>query len=750
MSQKRPAASGDVDKRIKLSAEQKKEEENVVGLAPVVPSCSKDTELDTIKQERDALKGNLEVLEFEYKRALERNERLEEDERNKDGMQARILVLEEQLQNYEAENSNLLNDVCRVADDMVKLTEKCKSLEEAVQKAEAARSLSTATSNPISSPVTISGALPSWPFEVIRDMFKATKVESNEGTILRKLALDHGAIRCVLSCLGTYAHYEKTCPTDSTNTNSTASSSKTAPKKPRVIKPAAKSKQVWAKGTGFASGSTSGKWDVNQMLNKRRVEEENVAILLEVLAYFVNSDDKLRDKPSLILEEMDDLNQDFAPADQLPLPAEFLNLVENSCLIAVLSSYLRNDSVLDIVGRIPLYQSILMLLRVITFHHQMVKLLFPTSPDDRSIVDLLRGMERGIDAYWSTLTKNEVASSSSADKELSDFVCNMSTTSTIVEIMVAKMNPQAPPKIEAPASIEDIYLRIMAELQFGFYDMISESSDRFNVAYHYERISRADEKKNTPARVRHLALETTSLRTTLPLSYSSSIFVRRDTNRLDMMKALIVGPAETPYSNGCFIFDIFFPANYPNGPMLVNLETTGRGSIRFNPNLYNDGKVCLSVLNTWTGSPEERWNAKTSSLLQVLVSIQSLILVPDPYFNEPGYQTSRNTVPGQQESRAYNARIIQATVLWAMLEQLRNPSPVFKEIIQTHFYLKRNEILMEIKKWIAEMANTDTSALKANAKLLINEFRNLQRPEGVEENAVLAFVVPPELEILPN
>ena len=51
--------------------------------------------------------------------------------------------------------------------------------------------------------------------------------------------------------------------------------------------------------------------------------------------------------------------------------------------------------------------------------------------------------------------------------------------------------------------------------------------------------------------------------------------------------------------------------------MLINLETTGRHSVRFNPNLYNDGKVCLSVLNTWHGRPEEKWNAQTSSFLQV-------------------------------------------------------------------------------------------------------------------------------------
>ena len=43
-----------------------------------------------------------------------------------------------------------------------------------------------------------------------------------------------------------------------------------------------------------------------------------------------------------------------------------------------------------------------------------------------------------------------------------------------------------------------------------------------------------------------------------------------------------------------------------------------------------------------------------SILFQVLVSIQSLILVPDPYFNEPGYEQSINTDAGKAMSAEYN------------------------------------------------------------------------------------------------
>lgn len=51
----------------------------------------------------------------------------------------------------------------------------------------------------------------------------------------------------------------------------------------------------------------------------------------------------------------------------------------------------------------------------------------------------------------------------------------------------------------------------------------------------------------------------------------------------------------------------------------------------------NCGKVCLSLLGTWGGSGvAEKWNEKTSTFLQVAVSLQSLVFVPEPYYNEPG------------------------------------------------------------------------------------------------------------------
>ena len=169
----------------------------------------------------------------------------------------------------------------------------------------------------------------------------------------------------------------------------------------------------------------------------------------------------------------------------------------------------------------------------------------------------------------------------------------------------------------------------------------------------------------------------------------SSVFVRCDPDRLDTMKVLITGSTDTPYANGCFEFDVYFPPDYPQPPMNVHLATTG--------------KVCLSMLNTWHGRPEEKWNPHTSSHDQVLVSIVSLSLVSEPYFNEPGYEGSRGTPPGNQNSRDYDVNIRQASVKWAMLEQIRNPAPCFKEVTRAHFGIKRHEIERQCDEWIADM-----------------------------------------------
>ena len=104
---------------------------------------------------------------------------------------------------------------------------------------------------------------------------------------------------------------------------------------------------------------------------------------------------------------------------------------------------------------------------------------------------------------------------------------------------------------------------------------------------------------------------------------------------------------------------------------------------RVNPNLYENGKVCLSLLGTWSGKSEETWSAATSNLLQVLISIQGLVLVKEPYFNEPGYEAERGTARGEASSRQYDeaARLLS---LQSVLRVLRSPPQCTATLVHAH------------------------------------------------------------------
>jgi len=251
--------------------------------------------------------------------------------------------------------------------------------------------------------------------------------------------------------------------------------------------------------------------------------------------------------------------------------------------------------------------------------------------------------------------------------------------------------------------------------------------------HHYQKMVLSMPPPSAP-KILRLAQEQSSLATSLPLTLSSSVFVLVSEDRTDCMQALIMGPEDTPYASGAFLFDIAFPASYPSSNPLVNLQTTGAGSVRFNPNLYNCGKVCLSLLGTWSGAEGENWNAETSTFLQVLISIQSLILVPHPYFNEPGYERSMGTPEGDRASASYSRLRQVATIRYAMREQIESPPRGFETIIRAHFFLKQHIILATCENWIAA-AEADGASEAAELRRETNALRT-----------VLASLTMPDIE----
>jgi ubiquitin-protein ligase len=167
-----------------------------------------------------------------------------------------------------------------------------------------------------------------------------------------------------------------------------------------------------------------------------------------------------------------------------------------------------------------------------------------------------------------------------------------------------------------------------------------------------------------------------------------------------MMKAILSGAIGTPYAHGLYEYDIFFDDGYPAGPPKMQITTTGGGQIRFNPNLYACGKVCLSLLGTWRGSATENWDPKISTTLQVLLSVQAIIMSEEVYFNEPGYEGEAGTPEGERKNEGYMNVVRYGNVKWAMLGHLKSPPAGFESVVKRHFYIKKAEILHDVHAWL--------------------------------------------------
>ncbi|KAK9249076.1 ubiquitin-conjugating enzyme/RWD-like protein [Lipomyces tetrasporus] len=126
-----------------------------------------------------------------------------------------------------------------------------------------------------------------------------------------------------------------------------------------------------------------------------------------------------------------------------------------------------------------------------------------------------------------------------------------------------------------------------------------------------------------------------------------AIYVSYNEDDITNVRALIMGPPDTPYEYGFFEFNMQFPRDYPTSPPKVNAITTNGGRTRFNPNIYAGGKVCLSILGTWRGEAGEQWSS-AQGIESVLLSIQSLMSA-NPFENEPGYEA------GGQKEKSYKA-----------------------------------------------------------------------------------------------
>jgi ubiquitin-conjugating enzyme E2 Z len=79
--------------------------------------------------------------------------------------------------------------------------------------------------------------------------------------------------------------------------------------------------------------------------------------------------------------------------------------------------------------------------------------------------------------------------------------------------------------------------------------------------------------------------------------------------KFSLLKVAVANVAEFSYCFGTTVICSQFPEDYPSSAPHIVFCTTNGGKTRFNPNLYSDGKVCLSILGTWRGESGEQWSS---------------------------------------------------------------------------------------------------------------------------------------------
>jgi ubiquitin-conjugating enzyme E2 Z len=166
-------------------------------------------------------------------------------------------------------------------------------------------------------------------------------------------------------------------------------------------------------------------------------------------------------------------------------------------------------------------------------------------------------------------------------------------------------------------------------------------------------------------------------------------------DEIDILKgyAMIVGPKDTPYFGGFYFFELNFPYNYPHSPPEVIFKTRG-DNIRFNPNLYVDGKVCISILNTWRG---DQWTS-CITISTILLSLCSL-LCSDPLLNEPGITNTHTDL--LKYSRIIEYKNIDVCIL-KLITKDDNYFPkkfdIFYDVMMENFNKNNEEIIDFLNK----------------------------------------------------
>ena len=105
-----------------------------------------------------------------------------------------------------------------------------------------------------------------------------------------------------------------------------------------------------------------------------------------------------------------------------------------------------------------------------------------------------------------------------------------------------------------------------------------------------------------------------------------------DETNTSKLHAIIRAPYDSVYRHKFIRLDLTIPDNYPHSPPDVHF--INYDGVRIHPNMYENGKCCATILNTWGDDKFEKWTS-SMGIETILLTFHSF-LDNNPYTYEPG------------------------------------------------------------------------------------------------------------------
>lgn len=473
-----------------------------------------------------------------------------------------------------------------------------------------------------------------------------------------------------------------------------------------------KGKNRWTKGTGYGHEGLAA-WDYRSTQNAKEERDKQLSKCIK---------DITKHLTKIIIN-----NIQIDPVD----------ILINSCYIPYMKSIFWGNNILELLKNPAQFESLLNSMRIMNSKFAPIYIV-KDSENESSLYDIFSEFNDDCKMYLNTMENSSKDQSLDAKTEI-DLISNFVSFFRKIQRDINKLKLEEDEKnikVQLSEKIKterEIYKTALADEMFKEFP-------EMNLDHFEKLVKMAGEAKtttllNTQAS-RRIAKELLSHKKNMPHEFESSIFYRFNPNNLKYHEFVIAGPQGTPYDSGCFHFRMYCSADYPNKNPKVNIYTTANGSFAFNPNLYANGTVCLSILGTYSAQASESWMPETSTMMQIMISIQSIVMNPDPYFNEPGFEKGYNTEEGKIKSVKYNHPVRLNCMKWAMVDAIRKPVPGFENAILTHFKLKEQYIRDTCAVWVSEAPDNLEKEFKNVYKNLCEELDKLTGKFGKQEEQI--------------